>query len=283
MSRNGQTREKELFKKIKAGIPSNPKAIEYIENLRESASIYDAIRNPDHDIWISCGSKCQNLLKEISILGPVQCYPLILSTYLSKRKELATVLNWIVSLTVRYSIICAKGTGNLETAYAKAGSTMRKETAKIKDVKEILQTIWPDDEEFKSVFKIKTLTTPRIIKYLLSKIEISLIGDDSVIPNPETISVEHILPKSPCDKWPSKMQSEQFLDEHLNKIGNLTILTEPMNRMCESREFAHKKSFYKDSKYKITQELCSISSWTEDEIAKRQASLAEVAARTWII
>lgn len=282
MSKYGQTREKELYKKIKTEVRSNPKAIEYISNLKTSANVYDAIRNPDHDIWAPYGVKCQQLLEEILILGPIQCYPLILSTYLANPKELPQILEWIVGLTVRYSIICAKGTGNLETAYAKASSTMRKTPAKLKEVKESLLNIWPNDDEFKSSFKEKTLTTPRIIKYLLAKLEITIVGDQSLMPNPESLSVEHILPKRPGTKWPSAMRKEEYLKEHLNKIGNLTILTEPMNRDCESLEFAFKKQVYKDSKFKLAQDLCSISDWTDAEIDRRQAKLAEIAAKTWV-
>jgi len=283
MSKYGQTREKELYKKIKDEVRSNPKAIEYISNLRESAIIYDAIRNPEHEIWRPYGAKCQKLLDEIAILGPIQCYPLILSTYFSNPKELTTVLSWIVSLTVRYSVICAKGTGNLESAYARASSTMRKDSVKLKDVREVLLNIWPTDEEFKSSFKEKTLSTPRIIKYVFAKLEIQVTGDDSVIPNPETLSVEHILPKSPGTKWPAKMRASDFLKDHLQKLGNLTILTEPMNRDCESHEFAYKKSIYEKSKYKITQDLCNEAEWTAEEIQNRQSRLADIAAVTWLL
>lgn len=282
MSRYGQIREKELYKKIKTEVKSNPKAIEYISNLRTSANIYDAIRNPDHEIWSQFGAKCQQLLEDILTLGPIQCYPLILSTYLASPKELPRILEWVVSLTVRYSIICTKGTGNLETAYAKASSTMRKTPTQLKDVKDSLLNIWPNDEEFKSSFKEKTLSTPRIIKYLLAKMETTLVGDQSLVPNPDSLSVEHVLPKRPGPKWSSSVQKSEYLKENLNKIGNLTILTEPMNRECESREFAFKKTLYRDSKFKITQELCAVSDWTQAEIDKRQATLAEVAAKTWV-
>jgi uncharacterized protein with ParB-like and HNH nuclease domain len=283
MSKYGQTREKELYKKIKTEVSSNPKAIEYITNLRASANIYDAIRNPDHNIWLPFGVKCQQLLEEILILGPIQCYPLILSTYLTNKKELPCILEWIVSLTVRYSIICAKGTGNLETAYAKASSTMRKTPVQMKDIKNSLLNIWPNDDEFKSSFKEKTLTTPRVIKYLLTKLEASIVDDQSLVPNPESLSVEHILPKRPDSKWLSYMRKDDYLKEHLTKIGNLTILTEPMNRECESREFDFKKTLYRDSKFKITKDLSSLSDWTETEINKRQEKMADIAIKTWVL
>jgi hypothetical protein len=282
MSRYGQTREKELYKKIKAEVRSNPKAIEYISNLRRSANVYDAIRNPDHEMWTPFGVKCQQLLEDILVLGPIQCYPLILSTYLANPKELPKILEWVVSLTVRYSIICTKGTGNLETAYAKASSAVRKTPVPLKEIKATLLNIWPNDDEFKSSFKEKTLSTPRIIKYLLAKLETTIVGDQSLVPNPETLSVEHVLPKRPGPQWPSPMRKDEYLKEHLNKIGNLTILTEPMNRDCESREFAFKQTIYRDSKFKITQDLCTMSHWTEEEIDKRQAELADVAAKTWV-
>jgi hypothetical protein len=114
-------------------------------------------------------------------------------------------------------------------------------------------------------------------------LETQITGDDSVIPNPDVISVEHILPKSPGPKWPAKMLKNDFLKDHLQLLGNLTILTEPMNRDCESHEFAYKKDIYKKSKYKITQDLCSVSEWTAEEILNRQSRLADIAAVTWLI
>ena len=55
-----------------------------------------------------------------------------------------------------------------------------------------------------------------------------------------------------------------------------------MNRDCESREFAFKKTIYQNSKLKMTQELCSVSDWTQPEIEKRQSALADIAAKTWV-
>jgi hypothetical protein len=44
-----------------------------------------------------------------------------------------------------------------------------------------------------------------------------------------------------------------------------------------------KKTIYKDSKYEITKNLCQVSDWSETEIEKRQADLAELAASVWVI
>jgi hypothetical protein len=283
MSKYGQTREKELYTKIKADIRSNPKAVEYLTNLRDSAIIYDAIGNSDHDIWIKHGIRCQNLIGEIELLGPTQCYPLILSTFIAKPKDITTVLSWIVGLTVRYSLICAKGTGNLESVYARASSLIRKPDSKLKDVKEILLSIWPSDEEFKFSFTQKTLSTPRIIKYILAKIECAFAKDNSLIPNPENLTVEHILPKKPSAGWAAKFRKEQFLKENVNLIGNLTILTEPMNRGCESKPFIDKKEFYRESKYGISKALCVFPDWDENTIKKRQTDLSEIASQIWAI
>jgi hypothetical protein len=283
MSKNGQTREKELYAKIKSDIKSNPKAIEYVNNLKDSAIVYDAIGNSDHDIWIQHGAKCQRLIEEIKLLGPTQCYPLILSTYLAKPREITTVLSWIVSLTVRYSLICAKGTGNLESVYARASSLIRKSDTKLKDIKDILLGIWPADEEFKLSFGQKTLSTPGIIKYVLAKLECYKVNDDSLIPNPEGLTVEHILPKKPSASWHSRLRKDPMLKENINFIGNLTILTDPMNRDCESKAFSDKIKIYKDSKYSITRELCDLTDWDESTIKKRQTELAEIASKTWVI
>jgi hypothetical protein len=283
MSRFGQTREKELYKKIKYKITSQPRVIEYVSTLRNSATIYHAIRNPDHELWARYKDRCRKLLEETVLLGTIQCYPLIMSTIVAKPNDLETVLGWIVSLTVRYSVICGKGTGNLETTYAKASTLMRKPEAKLRQVRDILEGIWPNDDEFKVSFREKTLTTPRIIKYLLSKIEMNKSEDHSLIPNPEVLTVEHILPKKPNNGWPSAMRDETFLKDNCNRIGNLTILTEPMNREAQSNAFSVKKDTYGKSRYKITKEICQYSEWNADNIAARQSQLAEESATIWTL
>jgi len=274
MSRHGQTREKELYKKIKAQIRTNPKAVDYVSSLRQSAQVYDAIRNPDHVLWTKFGPACQSLLGEILLLGPVQCYPLILSTYLTRPRDITKILSWIVAITVRYSIICGKGTGNLETAYARASSRMRQTDVKLKSIREILAGICPSDEEFVTMFKEKTLSSPRIIKYLLAKIEMSIAGDNSLIPNPDVLTVEHILPKNPSSKWPSAMRQAEFLERNCNRIGNLTILTGPMNRDCENAPFSNKKKEYQKAKYRLAIELTALEEWGSKEIGDRQTLLA---------
>jgi hypothetical protein len=69
----------------------------------------------------------------------------------------------------------------------------------------------------------------------------------------------------------------------VNLIGNLTILTDPMNRDCESKPFSEKKAFYCKSKYGIAKTLCDLPDWDENAIKKRKADLAEIAAKIWII
>jgi hypothetical protein len=160
---------------------------------------------------------------------------------------------------------------------------MRSPDAKPSAIKAILQAVWPNDEEFKLTFREKTLSTPSIVQYVLSKIDAKRSKDASYVPNPEAASVEHILPKRPNSEWPSGMRAEDYLRQYVNRIGNLTILTEPMNRACESKGFGEKKQIYKDSKYKITQDLCGVADWTTEAIVERQRQMAEEAAGIWVL
>lgn len=283
MSKYGHTRERELYKRIKSEISDNSKALSYVSSISESAVVYDATQNPAHDLWVPLGKKCQSLLAELRILGPIQCKPLILAAYQANPHKLYLILEWIASLTVRYSIICAKGTGNLETAYAKASSTISKNATKLQDVKEIILSIYPNDDEFKSAFKEKTLGTPEIIKYVFTKMEMTLSSQAGIVPSPESLSVEHILSRKPGNGWPSLMRKDDFIKKNLNKIGNLTILTETSNREAQSHDFSFKKNIYAQSSYQITQELCSVENWTESSIDERQSRLANIAAATWAI
>ena len=129
----------------------------------------------------------------------------------------------------------------------------------------------------------KTLKAPRIIKYLLSKIEIENSLDDSTIPNPDSLTVEHILPKKPNKDWPFKMRKDTYLKEWVNKIGNITILTEPMNREAQSKRFDIKKSIYSHSTFSVSKDICQFSEWNDGKILERQSSLSEIASKVWIL
>ena len=93
--------------------------------------------------------------------------------------------------------------------------------------------------------------------------------------------IEHIMPQTLSEQW-IKDLGPNALDVHrewLNTIGNLTLSA--YNPNMSDRPFAEKRKEYAGSRIGITQNLGSLAQWTDAEIKKRGAKLAEYAANIW--
>lgn len=284
MSRYGLVRKGDLYKRIKSGVKSLPQTMSYIKDLAGASEVYAAIQNPSHPTWVGFDDLTKALLRDIDLLGVIQCYPLLVSGKLRRSKaEFGKLLGWIVALTVRYSIIGGKGTGNLESVYAKAGPMARDSKKTLDDIRKELLVIYPGDDEFRAAFSTKKLTTPRLVRYVLGTVEMGVSGQKELVPNLTNLTIEHILPKQPDDGWPEVLREEPKHRDLLWRIGNLTLLTEPMNSECDNAVMSKKAPVYGKSKLAITSELSSRSEWNEDAIDERQRGFADVAIKLWRI
>jgi hypothetical protein len=77
----------------------------------------------------------------------------------------------IVVISMRYSMICSLGTGNIEKAYSDTALQVRAKkidtTAKVFN---LLKNIYPDNQRFKIDFSEKTIPKPKIARYILNAI-----------------------------------------------------------------------------------------------------------------
>ncbi len=102
--------------------------------------------------------------------------------------------------------------------------------------------------------------------------------------NPRELQLEHVLPQSPNQSaWPSKWQDEEVLGEHLDRIGNLTLLQDKLNSSVKNGAFDMKKEdAYAASAIKITRDLLDYGDWDENMISKRSKQLAEEIVGLWL-
>lgn len=281
MSRNGKVREPVLYRKLKETIRTSADVISYVTGLRKAADVYVALSNPTSGLWRSYAAETRDMLRQIQVFGVVQCYPLLLSAKEARsRKEFGEIAKWVVALTVRYNIIGGKGTGNLESAYAKASPLCHDRSLTQADIKKVLLEIYPDDNEFESSFAVKRISEEPIARLILAELEKSVSGTDAKVADPEALTLEHVLPKSPGATWPSKLASPPRHGELLNRLGNLTLLTGPKNSSLPD-DYASKKGEYAKSDIAITQGIASFQTWNDDSVDKRQEELASHAVKVW--
>ena len=100
-----------------------------------------------------------------------------------------------------------------------------------------------------------------------------------------TVTLEHIMPKKLNDEWKDYI-SKQHLDcpkdeaERIHKryhtyLGNLTLLNKGENSKGKNASFEVKQKIYKQTDYKITNELTELPHWDEDQILKRHGNFID--------
>jgi len=137
---------------------------------------------------------------------------------------------------------------------------------------------WPTKEEFETSLRTRSLYGSKVTRYILSEYNRSLPGDHSGL---DGVEIEHILPQSLSDGWLADFSKEDH-EKLLDRLGNLTLLTEKMNRDVSNRGFRHKKEIYKGSKYAMTRNLAQgYENWTPKDIKERTEVLVLWSLDRW--
>lgn len=138
---------------------------------------------------------------------------------------------------------------------------------------------WPNDDEFRSCLKTRKLYGSLVTSYILKEFDRKL-GNDGV--SYERAQIEHVLPQSPSEEWNEHFSDEQC-KELVHLLGNLTLLSEPMNAAVSNGPYRIKREkFSAESRFRITRELASThESWTPVTIKQRGEEIAEWALLRW--
>ena len=122
-----------------------------------------------------------------------------------------------------------------------------------------------------------------ISRYMLLKIENYLrVAKGQPEIDPDDVTLEHILPQEPKEHW-GLDQSKPEVKVLISRLGNLTLLRGKVNASASNLGFELKKKLYGEKAHVlfITDDVIKESSWTHEEIAKRQIALSEYANQVW--
>ncbi len=179
----------------------------------------------------------------------------------------------------------------------------------IRNIVEHLQERWPTDKQVRGVLgKVgrgkagggKRWFTRRFTKYILFQIE-RMITDHSrsevVLEFDKKLNIEHIMPENWEKNWalPNSAKSDSEAraqraerarkrDQHLQSIGNLTLLTAEHNAALGNGDFPEKqKSYEKHSQLKITKKIkdSNTKMWDTPQIQEREANLFKLFCKIW--
>jgi hypothetical protein len=167
--------------------------------------------------------------------------------------------------------------------------------------------VWPDDKQLKDAFR--TNPTYKSLRSEQIGAVLKIINDYLATPKTEqvtvhSLSVEHIMPQAWNEHYPldGDIVSPEMVDEwsisddeddedrwrkvderdrKIHTLGNLTIVTRPLNSAMKNAPFTEKKKDLRNSILILNRYFDNLENWDEKEIDRRAFSLFETAIRIW--
>jgi len=227
--------------------------------------------------------KCADARKKVAFtyldaLGATRCYPLLMRGEESlAKKDFLKLCRAVEILTFRHSTILKWDAKILEGVFHGLISDIRKGKS-IVEILEVFrkQDAMKADEKFKLAFTDSEFkpVNRKAARYTLLKLEEFTTGKKQAPLDWNSLTLEHILAEK-LD-WNGR-------DEYLERLGNLTLLSSPMNQDASNKPFKQKiKDVYeKEKRIQITKDLINLKDFSKNTIISRQKAFAEDAVEIW--
>lgn len=285
ITKNGPTKEREVFDKIKRTVSSQSRSVEYLDELAASASDYAALFNSDHKKWNEYGTSTRKHIVTINRdLRVEQIRPLMFAVarYFSV-KEAALAFKLFVFWSVRFLVVGGRG-GLLDRNYAlRAQSVGNGKTKTTAELQSAMIEVIPTDALFEAAFAEARVSQIFLGRYYLRALEMKSKNDPEpeLVPHDDenVINLEHVLPANPGENWPEI--DPDVAAAYYKRLGNMVIVQAKKNSLMGNSGPEEKKAILKDSAFDLTSEIASYQKWGVKEINERQKKLAELAVKTW--
>lgn len=107
--------------------------------------------------------------------------------------------------------------------------------------------------------------------------------------NYDVLQIEHILPRNWPANWPvditdesGRLAAEQHRQHHVDRIGNLTLITGSFNRSLSDSAWEVKRpALLHQSKLQLNVSIGTTEVWDEDAITARAKELANIVTGIW--
>lgn len=283
----------------------------FVQKMKENVERYAEYRVPCDN------SNGNNHLRNILMLAG-KSYKLHLMLMLAASRmndETLTKFKSVLESIVYYTVIDKIATNGTEPMFAMWCKEIR-QIETLNDLTAFLNTAvvpavnaWKQDNESNFLrLGLNSMQQYRI-KFILGKITAYVdtlrLGQTDIFSlddyTKSSIDIEHIMPKT-CDNKAEYGMTDEDFDIYINRLGNLTLLENPINRAIQNDNYANKSEVYRQSKFYLTssiselvnqgqntainrtnQILTSWQKWTKDSIEERQKMLYSLSERIWSI
>ena len=176
-----QIRKQRLFKKVREEVRTSADVFALMDALEQRADLFAAMDDTAHEYWLDRPA-AKPYVRDLQLFGVRQHMPLVFAAWerLSS-DDFTRVLKLLSVLSVRYTVIGALNTNELEPVYHQAAKALL--DAMIRTPAEVfsqLRSVYVDDEKFIRDFSHKEMDTTgrrkKVVKYLLCELEADASG-----------------------------------------------------------------------------------------------------------
>ena len=282
-SRHDFTREKAIYRTISKEISTPKLSRDMLNDLEKYAATYHAMSFPDDDAVFQ-NEQLIKSLKALKIFKAKAFYPIVLAMKQADANfdeaAIAEVVRMIEVYMFRNFTICGKVANQSERFFAQTAKRIY--NGEIEDISEICDYIRKEivsDDEFRSIFTVwsASKSEKEIVRYILTKIHQYIDSTLELNIDSSEVHIEHIMPVN-ASQWDVDPETHETF---LWRLGNLMLLSGPINSSISNKPFALKKSGYLESKIEPNKTVAACNTWGIEEIQARQIALCDYALHIW--
>jgi len=282
-SLHGPTRERELYRSLKSHIKTAEQAADVVYELRDEAPSYAALLDAGHDRWRELEVP-PALVETVLRFGLEQPRPLLLAAMSAlNEKEFVSLLEAIVSWSVRGLIVGGIGGGTTERYYANAARAVRRGKARsLESILEILDPVVPSDEEFRAAFAQRRVNQTKLARYYLAALENYIVGVSRpaiISDSDETLlSLVYVMPKlSAREDWPAF--EDGVRTQMVLRLGNQVLA--PKGFHATASDWPERRQQLVEMGRLLATNASTYEAWDPDAINELQNYFAADALMIW--
>ncbi len=284
----------ELFAEFRAHVLDRP----------ENANVEDLIRELSHDASVMrhfdelpAGTPEARFFRRLEILDTSTVIPVALLLYRSdrvpadaRRRALLMIESWLIrralcGYTTRgYNRLVVDLLNRLEANLDRPDHCV----AEFLSSTDVSSATWPTDDELMRVLTSRPLygwVNQRRIAMVLSAIELELRSDhkvEDIDALPTNLTIEHVMPQRWRDHWSLGSTDEEARDQAVQRLGNLTLTSGPLNSALSNGPWTSKRAaLAQHSILLLNQQITAREHWDEGAIADRGTELASRICALW--
>ena len=285
------------------------KPFQFVDKMVQNVELYVKCRKPDNN------DNGNDHLNNIPLLAgkPYKLHLMLMLASYNMDDEALAEFKAVIESVVYYTVIDKIATNVTERTFTLWCSEIRNIKTKDELNRFVSDTIIPTINEWKRDNEINFLRLglnsmqQYRIKFILAKITAYVdalrLGKTEVTDiqtyMETAVEIEHIMPQTCNDKSAYNISDEEF-HVYLNRLGNLTLLENSINKSIQNDCYDSKSVAYRGSKFYLTSAISELinqgqntainrtndmltawTEWTKDTIEERQKMLYDLSEMIW--